>query len=148
MVLTLANMCKYDETILLNKMAEEISLLQQAFAETGVQLDRIIDAYERKGPYVPTGFPTAIKFTNSNNDNKLFIRWNSSNNNDYNIIESSSESFTSKITSGGNANYYWINTEIDYTINFVIDHNFSLLEFSGNWFNQYEWVDPSTLPQS
>ena len=34
-------------------MTEEISLLQQAFAETGVQLDRIINAYERKQEFHP-----------------------------------------------------------------------------------------------
>ena len=44
-------------------MAEEISLLQQAFAETGVQLDRIIDAYERKMPGHPE---TIVEYSNGN----------------------------------------------------------------------------------
>ena len=48
MVLVLAKKRKYDETTLLDKMAEETSLLQQAFAEIGVQLNKIIDAYKRK----------------------------------------------------------------------------------------------------
>ena len=42
-------------------MTEEISKLRQTFAETGVQLDRIIDAYERTPAFDPN-YPRYLKF--------------------------------------------------------------------------------------
>ena len=50
------------------------SLLQEAFAETGVQLDRIIDAYERK----KKDYPYYIKFTRDENyQDNMFYQWSS-----------------------------------------------------------------------
>lgn len=116
-------------------MTEEISLLQQAFAETGVQLDRIIDAYKRKnGPFVPIGFPAYAKC----NDNGHY---------EY-IIEIPSRNASRILVDGA----FYVNI-----VNGVVSTESSTQLFSfDEMFNitiladhlEVEWVDSSTLPQS
>lgn len=55
-------------------MAEEISKLQQAFTETGAQLDRIIDAYERTQPV--SNYPRTMRFTNTSDGTYIEVTIN------------------------------------------------------------------------
>lgn len=116
-------------------MTEE-SLLQQAFAETGVQLDRIINAYERKepGPFVPIGFPAYAKC----NDNGHY---------EY-IIEIPSRNASQILVDGA---FYVdivngvVSTESSTQL-FSFDEMFNITILADHL--EVEWVDPSTLPQS
>jgi len=132
-------------------MAEEISLLQQAFAETGVQLDRIINAYEReKKPFVPIGFPAYCKVSNLSIpvDSYIIIKLESYTNGTI-YRQNNWDEYTQPV-------YYGPDSYAPYVIGFSdggsgftvgYDANFTNLKCNNNGYS-VEWVDPSTLPQS
>lgn len=144
-------------------MAEE-SLLQQAFAETGVQLDRIIDAYKRNnGSYVPTGFPCYIRIHYEPYGETEILRIDSNYNmtsidgyqfmngnpqtlqGDPSVVPSTGKYYGSNYASGAIAIVFatWTIYTKDSTGDPPSNWAVSLSEgYSA------EWVDPSTLPQS
>lgn len=145
-------------------MAEETSLLEQAFAETGVQLDRIIDAYKRNnGPYVPTGFPCYIRIHYEPYNETEILRIDSNYNmtsidgyqfmdgnpqtppGDPSMVPSTGKYYGSNYTSGAIAIDFatWTIYTKDSTGN---PPSYWTVNLSEEY--SAEWVDPSTLPQS
>ena len=123
--------------------------LEQAFAETGEQLDRIIDAYERKGPepYVPTRFPTGIRFTDpKDNNSELLIKWISDS--ELQIINNTMDSDfnqTAAYIDHGDIGMRCYKTGFYF---YLHGNDFSSVPSIVPSYFIYEWVDPSTLPQS
>lgn len=98
-------------------MAEETSLLQQAFAETGTQLDRIIDAYERKREY-----PYYIKFSRDENyQDTLFYQWSSYNNIDSVVWKINSSELNDYESNCPISNSPFGNTRFQYYYGYFID---------------------------
>lgn len=131
------------------------SLLEQAFAETGVQLDRIIDAYERvEPPYVPTGFPIYIQFTNLDDNFTKLVKIDGTFENpttEY-LIDPEGSLWTGNARYGANAEGHecvYIE-DISSKEVFYMSKNFEFIDKDlgtlGNY--TYEFIDPSTLPQS
>ena len=148
----LVKTCKYDETILLDKMTEEISKLRQTFAETGAQLNRIIDAYERGGnipaPYVPDSFPIYLKVTDVNDPTSYSIS----------MFDDFAQGGVKIVDNGINIagiypedpdNGAEIDIEIEdnpVQIGLLFDDPFRIETTQSDYL--VEFVDPSTLPQS
>lgn len=140
------------------------SLLQQAFAETGVQLNRIIDAYKRvKPPYVPTEFPCYIRIHYEPYDETEILRIDSNYNmtsidgyqfmngnhqtppGDPNVVPSTGKYYGSNYESGAIAIDFA--TWTIYTKDSTGDPPSEWAVFLSEGYSA-EWVDPSTLPQS
>ena len=139
------------------------SLLKQVFTETGVQLDRIIDAYKRNnGSYVPTGFPIYYKITKLTRDEyanpgewfviKLENIENPSSEfvigyDGYSIRDSEWSEFTSFYIEYYTNPWSIYNNILDETIANISFEPFSITNLEPNDY-LVEFVDPSTLPQS